>query len=433
MNSITRRLLYFTTFIALLTSSASSDCCSKNYCSDFVSRCNPSCCWAPFAGVGPVSIAPCYSINMLSRLHYRPIKPLVMLRYLQCNPCAPDVILSAQLRASAFYAHTNVKDKFGYLSRFPTNFKGKNASVADIHDYTFALTYSPVSWAHVYWEFLHSDHITFSTDPRQGSNHTQKIYALLGDFNRTPWYFTIGKKDVSFGAMYTVNPFTPSITWHYFGALQDGAALGYYKNGLYLEGTLLNGGRGIRVADTNDKGRLDNWAINGFYEYCCTPNFSIKVGGGYLYSTIYDGSFPEHEGPIARGPANGCFDINLEAKYCNLTGYIEYASTQKNWPATNHVIKTISGGASYCFLDCFCNRSTIFSVEYGVGIQGKDCTEFHKNFQYVAGLDYHFKDNIRLSFEYILAGGFAPLLNIKTTSKQKTRENVFQLGLTINI
>lgn len=397
--------------------------------------CGIESCWAPIAGVGPVSIAPCYSVPMLSRLEYRTIKPLVLLKYRQCNPCSPDVIIGAQIRPAVFYGRTNELDKFSYLGRFPGNFRGRDASFADINDFTFSLTYSLLHWVHAHWEFLNSDQITFFRDPRQGANQTLKAYALLGNLNCCPVYATIGKKDVSFGMLYTVNPYTPSFTWHYFGALAEGAAIGYYKNGLYAEATLLDGGRGIRVSDTNEKGKLDNWAINASYEYCFCHLWSLTVGAGYLYSTIYDGPIPEHEGPISIGPRNDIYDVNLRVKYPLGWSYIEYASTMHRWLSTNHVVSTVSFGSALCLQDCWLYKPLIASVEYGQGVQGPQGSEYRKNFQFVLGLDYRLRDNIRFSLEYILAGGFAPLLDITDPgfSKQHAREHCIQLGLTLVI
>lgn len=408
--------------------------CSERYCYDFMNPCCVNSCFSPVSGLGPVDVAPCYSVDMLSRLHYRSVKPLVLLNYLRYNSCVSDVILSAQLRPSAFYAHACVADKFGYLGRFPTDFRGKNASVADIHDFTIAVTYSPLSWVHGYWEFLHSDQITFSTDPRQGANHTQKVYALLGDFNCSPVFLTIGKRDVSFGQMYTVNPFSPSVTWHYFGPLADGVAIGYYDRGLYFEGTLLNGGRGIRVSDTNEKGRLDNWALNATYEFQFC-NLCMKVGGGYLYSTIYDGTVPEHTGPVEIGPRNGIWDVNIEFRYCQWRSYFEFASTERVWPSSDHKVRTLAGGISYCFRDCCWNNLTVLSLDYSEGVQGFKGDEWRRNFQFVTGVDYRIRHNVRFCFEYVLSGGFAPLIGLTDpgVSVQRARENLFQIGLTINI
>jgi hypothetical protein len=372
---------------------------------------------------------------MLSRLNYRPIKPLVLLKYRQWDPCSPPVILGAQLRPAVFYGYTNTRDKFSYMGRFPVDFFGNDASYADINDFTLSLTYSMMGWIHGYWEFLHSDQITFFGDGRQGANHTQKVYALFGNLNCCPVYATIGKRDVSFGQMYTVNPYTPSLTWHYFGALAQGAAIGYYKDGLYAEATLLNGGRGIRVADTNETGKLDNWAVNASYELCCYNSWSLKVGAGYLYSTSYDGPEPEHIGPISVGPRNDIYDVNLRMQFPGGWAYVEYASTMHRWLATNHVIDTLSLGAQYCFYDCWQKRPLVFSVDYGRGIQGPRGAEYRENTQLVVGLDYRLRDNIRFSLEYIRAGGFAPLLDITDpeVSQQDVHEDCIQLGITLVI
>lgn len=409
-----------------------------NYCCDWprdfrFRYCTDELCWQPAAGFGPVDVAPAYSVDMLSRLNYRPIKQLILLQYARCMPCQ-QAIVSAQLRASVFYGHSNRNDKFGYLGRFPGDFRKHNASEADINDFTFAFTYSPLTWMHGYWEFLHADHICFTHDFRQGANQTSKVYAVIGDFDRSPLYFTIGKRDVAFGQMYTVNPFTPSVTWHYFGPLADGASLGYYDGSLHVEVMAINGGRGIRVADTNEIGRIDNWSINASYDFCF-GGYSIRVGGGYLYSTIYDGPFAEHEGPFSVGSRNGIWDVNLEMVNGPWRSYCEFCTTEHRWPTTNHRVSTLSWGSSYCMRDPWCDNVMIISAEYGAGIQGPDCVEWHWNTQLTVGVDYHVKHNARICFEYTRVRGFAPLMDITKpgVSDKRALENVFLLGLTLNI
>lgn len=391
-------------------------------------------CWKPFSDQGTVGVAPCYSVSMLSRLHYRPIKQLVMLSYFKCMEHRPDLIISAELRASLFFAHTNFKDKFGYLGRFPGSFVGRSASVADINDHTFAITYSPLSWVHGYWEFLSADRIVFTTDPRQGTNQTQKVYALIGDLDKSPFYMTIGKKDVSFGQMYTVNPFSPSMTWHYFGALSDGLAVGYARENIYFEATVLNGGRGIRVVDSNTISHLNNGAINASYAFnlfdCCW-----KFGAGYLFGTIYDGTIPEHTGPVQKGPRNGVWDLNFELRCMGWRGYFEACGTEHIWPSGGHSVQTFSGGISYCVEESWFYKQLVTSLEYSEGIQGKSYEEWRHNFQFVAGLDWIIRYNVHFSIEYIVAGGFAPLIDLAVpgVSRKCERENIVQFGISINI
>lgn len=382
----------------------------------------------------PVVTDPCYSVVMLDRLRERSWKQLVLLRRWCCDPCPERVVLSAQLRASTFYAHASEAGKFAYMGRFPSNFRGDDASVADINDFTIALTYSPLPWLHAYWEFLHSDQITFSTDARQGTNHTQKVYAVIGDLTRTPFYLTIGKKDVSFGAMHTVNPFSPSVTWHYFGALHDGLAIGYSCNGLSVEASALNGGRGIRVADTNEKGKIDNWAVNSSYDFCL-QGWQVAVGAGYLNSTIYDGDPPEHTGPISIGARNGAWNVNLHACYCGAETYVEYTSTERPWNSTNHLVQVLSFGVSYDWCVPCLDTVVALSAEHGGGIHGPSGSEFEENAQNVFGIEYRASENARFSFEYVHTRGFAPLMNIAVpgVSSRDARSDVFQLGITLNI
>ena len=378
-----------------------------------------------------VYTAPKHSFDMLTRLHDRSRKQLYLLNY-QKDELNKDFILSAQLRASVFLAHTNTPNKFGYIGRFPTNYRGSNATVADINDFTIGFSYSPLSWIHAYWEFLHSDQITFTTDPRQGTNHTQKVYVSLGNFNHSPFYLTIGKKDIGFGEMYTVNPFSPSTTWHYFGALSDGIAFGYFANGFHIETTLINGGRGIRVVDTNEKGKLDNWAINGSYE-CSSEKYSFRIGGGFLYSTMYDGSTAEHTGPVSIGPRNGAWNVNIQVKAHHTRAYFEVTSTEKTWPITMHKVQTFASGISY-EVQTF-EHPLIVSIEYSEGIQGEESSEFRRNGQAVLGVEYIWKYNVRFSAEYIRTNGFSPLMNITSpgVSVRRAHEDVLLFGFTVNI
>lgn len=407
-------------------------------CADEFSNDRAPCCknrfWRFDCTPFTVSTDPCYSALMLDRLNHRSWKQLILLDRWSRDEDPERVILSAQLRGSLFYTYATKDDKFGYLGRFPKNFRGDNASKADINDFTVSLTYSPLNWIHGYWEFLHSDQITFSTDPRQGSNQTQKVYAVIGDLNCTPAYLTIGKKDVSFGSMYTVNPFSPSVTWHYFGALHDGLAIGYQDHGLRIEGTILNGGRGVRVADTNEKGRLDNWALNALYEYC-GGDWQVAGGVGYLYSTMYDGDPPEHEGPISKGPRNGAWNINLHGCWNGLEAYFEMTSTERSWKSTKHLVRTFSGGIVCELLEPWLDKPIRFSLEHGEGIQGSSGEEYRKNAQSVFGIDYTVHESVRFTFEYVHTKGFAPLMDITEpgVSVKKARSHVFQMGVIVGI
>lgn len=397
-------------------------------CGNDCDPCEPSCT------VYPVTVDPCYSVEMLDRLNARPIKHLILMYRQAERACLDNVVLSAQARASLFYINASEKNRFAYLGRFPGNYRGNDGSAADINDFTLALTYSPVSWIHGYWELLHSDQITFSSDPRQGNFHTQKVYATFGNICCFPFYATIGKRDVGFGAMYTTNPFTPSITWHYFGGIHDGASIGYYSNGLHIEASALNGGRGIRVVDTNEKGKIDNWALNTKYEFCFS-NWELAFGAGYLYSTIYDGNPPEHTGPVSVGGCNGVWTINAFASYNCFSGYIEVASTERSWEATGHTVQTFSAGLAYQMIEGWTCRPVTFSVEYGEGIQGPSGTEYHKNTQTVIGIEYPWCANARFAFEYIHTKGFAPLINLTLpgVSSSSAKCNAVLLGITLNI
>ena len=184
--------------------------------------------------------------------------------------CSTYVTVGAQARLSLLFAHTNRTDKFPYLGRFPTDFTGDSATDARMLQANMQLTAAVTSWASVYGELLFSDVFTFGSF-EQGSLQTRQAYAVFGNLRRCPFYAYIGKKNVGFGDLQTLNPFTQSVVWHYFAALAEGVGVGYHGDSLDISVAAINGGRGIRVADSVARGKLNNFASNIAYTFGENP------------------------------------------------------------------------------------------------------------------------------------------------------------------
>jgi hypothetical protein len=280
----------------------------------------------------------------------------------------------------------------------------------------------------VYTELLFSDVFSFA-DHKQGSLQVRQAYAVLGNLEQSPWHAFIGKKNLSFGDMGTLSPFTQSVVWHYFGALAEGIGVGYA--GETVECTLMgvNGGRGIRVADSEEKGKINNLAANATVSFPWAEDGLLRFGGGFLLGTIYDGTFPEHLDPDLFGEYNSAWDVNALLRWGRATFAAEYVTTINDWPSTGHAVTAYRTEAGYDVnVAQYPGR---LSVSWSEGLQGARGSQFEFNRQLVIGLGMTLNRHALLSFEYIRSSGFAPLINITTVSNRDVVQDTALAGLTL--
>lgn len=354
---------------------------------------------------------------------------LLMLPELGAND-APSLTVGAQFRASAMVAHTNTTNKFSYLGRFPTDFVGNTATDARLLQANQMIAGHLTPWAHGYMETLFSDVFTFPAF-NQGSFQMRQAYVTFGNLEESPWYAFIGKKNVNFGDMGTLNPFSQAMTWHYFAPLAEGIGAGYAQDGFQASVTALNGSRGIRVADSEEKGHINNFAANMRYEVPLVNDGVWAIGGGYLHGTIYDGSVAEHTNPAIFGPRNGAWDANTMLRLGSWQFEGEIVRTINDWPVTNAEVLAWRTEMAY---DLQMNdRPFRVSAGWSEGLQGPAGTEFEFNRQLVLGLRYDPHPNVMLSFEYVRSLGFAPLINITTVSDRDVVQDSFVLGVVLAI
>jgi len=339
----------------------------------------------------------------------------------------PTVLVGGQARLSLLAAATDREDKFSYLGRFPPDFVGKSATDARIVQANAAMTAHVNSWINVYGELLFSDVFTFPTF-EQGSLQMRQAYAVFGDLTQSPWYAFIGKKNVNFGDMGTLSPFTQAVPWHYFGALQEGVGVGFDDELINVTLTGLNGGRGTRVADSESIGQINNFAVNGTLRGG-DEEFGFRCGAGFLLGTIYDVTVAEHTDPTAFGPLNSAWDVNGQLHLGNFTAAGEFVATVDDWPATGHSVSGYRAEAAYDST-CFA-RSARYSVSWSEGIQGEKGTEFEFNQQLVLGVGISASPYSLLTFEYVRSMGFAPLINITTVSDREVVQDSAVMGMTI--
>lgn len=346
----------------------------------------------------------------------------------RCPNCSTRVTVGAQARLSFLAASTNATDKFPYLGRFPTDFSGDSATDVRMLQANMHLTAAVTSWATVYGELLFSDVFTFASFD-QGSLQARQAYAVFGDLRQSPFYAYVGKKNIGFGDLQTLSPFTQSVVWHYFAVLAEGAGVGYHDDAWDVTVSAINGGRGIRVVDSVAPGKLNNFAANIALTLGDCPDQRLRVGGGVLYGTIYDGFTAEHVDTDQFGTFyNTAWDVNVRLDLGRWTFGGEFISTIKPWPVTDTRVSAFRAETAYHLNSIKPSR---LSASWSEGTQGPPGSEFEFNNQLVLGYGVHLHPNAFGSVEYVRSSGFAPLINITTVSDRSVVQDSMVLGMNL--
>lgn len=365
-------------------------------------------------------------LNFQTRLSGRQLFVLDSQRDVACR--GPHAILGAQFRASALAAYTNSENQFAYLGRFPTDFDGNTATDARLLQANQAVVAHMAPFASGYFETLFSDVFTFPTF-EQGSWQVRQAYVVLGDLDKTPWYGWLGKKNLDFGDMGTLSPFTQAVPWHYFGALAEGVGVGYSNGYVHINAAAINGGRSIRVADSEGVGDLENFTVNSRVVFPISRDAALTVGAGYLHSTIYDGTTAEHINPQITGPRNAAYDFNARLDLGGLSLAGEFVSTVDDWPVVNHTVSAWRAEAAYFFEDLY--KPLTVSASFSEGRQGPSDSEFEFNRQLVVGARVDFTPHVYGTLEWVRSTGFAPLINISTVSNRDVIQDSAVLGIVL--
>ncbi|MCM2374396.1 hypothetical protein [Aporhodopirellula aestuarii] len=341
----------------------------------------------------------------------------------------PVVIVGGQSRLSFLAGTTNTADKFPYLGRFPTDFSGNTATDARMLQANAHATAHVAPFASVYTEVLFSDVFSFG-DFKQGSLQVRQAYAVIGDWRVSPFYLYIGKKSVGFGDFSTLSPFTQSVTWHYFAALAEGIGGGYHDGTWDVTLAGINGGRGIRLNDSPERGKLNNLAANVTYTVGDHIDNRLQLGSGFLLGTIYDGFTAEHLDANQFGADyNSAWSVNGRLDVDRITLAGEYVTTTDDWPVTASTVFAYRAEAAYWFDRG--PRGSHASVSWSSGEQGPSGSEFEFNSQLVIGYGKRLGDHCQASVEYVRSSGFAPLINITTVSDRDVVQDSLVLGMNL--
>ena len=373
-----------------------------------------------------------------------------------------SVHFQGAVTAIADYQSSNRADKFGYMMRHPgaINQMGDEVSEAAIHSAQLGVTAMFGDWITGHAQILYDPQQSFgsgtNTDLERNQLQMRRAYALFGNLDRSPFFVSLGKMAVPFGLTDTVNPFTASTVWHAFGAMANGATVGYASDGLNLSVMAVQGGAQFRAANTPVEGtavpsKLNNLAVDAHYLFDLSSDASFLLGGSHLRGSAYCQDYPvTHFMPCQDN--NPAFDIYGRLIAGDLTLKAEFAETLHEWPGTFNPgmpefaasdVTSFDIGTKYRF---DLNRDPFdVSAEFSRFEAGPDGAPWERQDQFVLGAAWFALPSVKLFAEYIRVDGFAPLNFIsggsirdddgnvvpdRTVSDASARLDVFLVGVT---
>lgn len=339
-----------------------------------------------------------------------------------------NVYWGGLLKGSLMGEATNTKDKFAILSRFPTQHSGSTGSRFVVNNVALSATATMHDWVTATALFDYSE-TEYASDE---AFDMRKAYLTVGNLKESPFYAMVGRNTVDFANSDSFNPFTHTMNNHYFRVESDGPviALGYAGHGTHVVATLMNGGRHQRVASHPDGNHMKNFAVNATQTIEVGGQSLVKVGAGYLHSSIYDSLTPHHTpaGIVAseERTRNGVWNAYAEAKIDNVALMAEFSQTLDNWFATGHKVRAWTVQGEY-FFDNW-GRPASLSATYSRGEQGADGVEWEFMEQAVLGYESEVADHFYLGAEYVFNHGFVPLINILNDSDSGVVNHSLVLG-----
>ena len=375
--------------------------------------------------------------------------------------------LQGAITPIANHQSSNRADKFGYLMRHPTakNQVGKTVSEAAIHSVQLGATATLGDWIAGHAQALFDPEQSFGAGTNTSIDRNQlqmrQAWVLFGDFDRSPFYASLGKMAVPFGLTDTVNPFTASTVWHAFGGLANGVKAGYSQQGLNLTLMGIQGGAQFRAANTPVKGTavpglLNNLAVDASYELRLDRVGTLLLGGSYQRGSAYCQDYPvQHFEPCRdNNPAFGIYGRLVTGPF---TFKVELARTTDVWPGTFNPdmpqfaaskVTAFDLGAKYRLergggpLD--------LSVEFSRFTAGPGGAPWEKQDQIVLGVAWFVEPSVKLFAEVVRTAGYAPLNfisggsimamdpdgtrkvdNTRTHSDRSTRSSILLIGANV--
>lgn len=387
---------------------------------------------------GPFAFNTEYARKIVNWQQYVTEKPYHILQQTKLGGVKANALtVSGALWGTWMHERTNTPGKFPILSRFPDQHGSVDTKANRwiLNNAALALTARAGDWVTLFAQGEFSDIEFIGQDQYQ----LRKALVMIGNLEKFPLYTYFGRNTVDFGNFDAYNPFTHTVNNHGFRVDSDDPvlAIGYapqFIEGLNFVATAIPGGRHLRVADSAGSGQFDNYAANLTYRAIVNDDTAIRVGAGWLNSTIYNTEFAHHPGPshafsLANATTNienGAWDVHAELQWKRFSIAGEFTTTQDRWPTTGERVTALTGQFAYDF-DLF-GRPTRFSYVYGVNYLGPDDTEYEQLKQIAVGLETEICPNFQLGVEYVRNSAFVPLIAIAQASDASVRTDTVIAG-----
>lgn len=359
--------------------------------------------------------------------------------------------VSGIYRGKVMFEKSNTPGKFPILSRFPTQhgddqfgikFVTQNAALG------FTSTFGSFTTVYLQAEF---SEVEFARD--QSDFQLRKAYVVLGDLKRFPMYLAFGRKTIDFGNFESYNPFTHSVSQHFFWAQSDApvAELGFDYGGWNATFTAMDGSRHLRVAMGDDSDF--NFAAK-VQKTTGIGRGALTIGASYLHDTIYRNNFTAHtqEAFIRQGPPNapefppvfleyrnGAWDAWLEFNHPRFDLQFEYTQLVRNWPGTileDEMRNPVGDGtklgtwtAQGRYKTSLFGFHTRFTGMFSTSDLGPDDTEFDFASQHIASAEIFLNDYFNVGLEYVFNHGFQPFIGIQDVSEQDVKSHTGIVGV----
>lgn len=378
---------------------------------------------------GAISTNLNYADVMFDRQEFVTNKPLQQLKFRQQGGVKDKkMYLSGRFIGSYMYERTDTDGKFPILSRLPNQHTIGDENYEFVtNEASFMVTATPTRWMtlSVVGEYTEVEY------PGQEEFQYRKYWALFGDLDKSPFYAAFGRNTVAFGNYSSYAPVTHNHSPHYFWAQTDDPhlELGYADNGWHLAASWLPSGRGLRVVNTPDEDGWENFALSARKDLLFSDDIKAEIGGGYLYSTIYDSTLAHHPPGFGAGDntRNSAYNVHATLNYHDFDFNTEFTITEDQWPATDFRVAalTLQGRYNHDLID----MPAIASLMLSHGRQGSSATEWEKMDQIVTGYQLALHPNVRIGAEYLYNRGFVPLIMPKTTSDRGVDSHTFITAL----
>ncbi len=379
---------------------------------------------------GWIKTNPDYAERMLDWQKDVGNKALIALRGRQDDSLTTgSLYLSGAATINMCFEHTNIAGKYPLLGRLPPQHgNGTWGSQGMIANSGLALTYAPTDWLTLFGQLEYTD----LAYPSQPNVRFTKHYAVLGDLKRSPVYAKFGRDWVDFGHMDSYTPYTHTTVTHYFWAVSTNPVLmlGYAQDGWDVSATGVFGERQQRVLDAPaNNGMMPNFVLNASKE-TRIGEFRIKGGASYAHGTIYNSDPTHHTAPDAASLNkiyNPAVDGYVEVGYGAFDVKAEYASTLRNWPASNAKVEAMSLQGRY--KTTAFERPMTYSASCAKGIQAPSNSPAYQMTQCVVGAELKANRRLSIGAEYIYNDGFVPLVRMMQTADPKVKSHTLLLGM----